>query len=289
MADERPEVASSEAYRRPSLLETIGERIARAVPDGAPRRWLRDAYRAALKIRSGGRGFESRLPGGESVRLLPEYRFVTWNPAEYEAFRAASKVGGVALDVGANVGAYALLFGRWVRPGGRVYAFEPAPDAFDGLSRHVALNGLGDVVTPVRAAAAGASGTASLRVDGISGANRLSEGDGGGSIDVEAVTIDDFCARKGIRPSIIKIDVEGAELEVLRGARETIRIGGDDLALFVEMHPSIWREMGISAADLQAELASQGLRAESLRPTSDPWALEGECLRIVRADAAGGD
>jgi FkbM family methyltransferase len=282
MADERPSVAESETYRRRSALESIGDRLARAMPDGALRRGLRAAYRAALMLKSGGRGFEARLPGGETVRLLPEYRFVTWNPAEYEAFRAASEPGGIALDVGANVGAYALLFGRWMGPGGRVYAFEPAPDAFDGLSRHVALNGLGGVVTPVRAAAAGASGTATLRVDGISGANRLSDGGGGGSIDVEAVTIDDFCAREGIRPSVIKIDVEGAELEVLRGARETIRAGGDDLALFVEMHPSIWREMGISADDLQSELARQGLRAVPLRPTTDPWALEGECLRIVR-------
>ncbi len=282
MDDERPEVASSEAYRRPSLLETIGGRIARAVPEGAVRRWMRDAYRAALRLRVGRHGFEARLPGGETVRLLPEYRFVTWNPAEYEAFRSASKSGGVALDVGANVGAYALLFGWWVQPGGRVYAFEPAPDAFDGLSRHVLLNDLDGVVRPVRVAAAGASGTATLRVDGISGANRLSEDDSGGSIEIDAVTIDDFCAREGIRPTVIKIDVEGAELEVLRGARETIRAVGDDLALFVEMHPSIWREMGISAADLQTELASQGLRAESLSPTSDPWALEGECLRIVR-------
>jgi FkbM family methyltransferase len=281
MADERPSVAESEAYRRRSALETIGDRLARAMPDGALRRGLRAAYRAALRLKSGGRGFESRLPGGERVRLLPEYRFVTWNRAEYEAFRAAAKPGGVALDVGANVGAYALLFGAWVRPGGRVYAFEPAPDAFGGLSRHVALNDLADVVTPVRAAAAGRSGTATLHVDGISGANRLGEG-GGSAVEVEAVTIDDFCARERIRPSLIKIDVEGAELEVLRGARDTIRAGGDGLAVFVEMHPSIWREMGISAADIQGELAAQGLRAVPLHPVADPWSLEGECLRLER-------
>ena len=69
MADERPSVAESEAYRRRSALETIGDRLARAMPDGALRRGLRAAYRAALKLRSGGRGFESRLPGGERVRL----------------------------------------------------------------------------------------------------------------------------------------------------------------------------------------------------------------------------
>jgi len=278
VADE-PEVAHSHAYRKETAIEGLGARFRGIVPDGALRRWLRAAYRAAVRLRTGG-SVTSRLPRGEAVRLLPEYRFVTWNPAEYEAFRAAAKPGGVALDVGANVGAYALLLGQWVRPGGRVFAFEPAPEAFAGLSEHVCLNDLAATVVPVRAAAAASSGTATLATDGISGANRLADEPGGET--VRTVTVDEFCAREGITPSFIKIDVEGAELDVLRGARATIRAAGDALALFVEMHPTIWRGMGISAADLQAELALQGLRAEPLRDVADPWALEGECLRLVR-------
>ncbi|HEX8246204.1 MAG TPA: FkbM family methyltransferase [Longimicrobium sp.] len=274
---ERPQVAPSDAYRRPSALERAGARLRGAVPDGPLRRGLRAAYRAALRLASGG-SVASRLPGGETVRLLPEFRFVTWNRAEYDALRAAARPGAVALDVGANVGAYALLLGQWVRPGGRVYAFEPAAQAFAGLSRHVALNGLGDIVTLVPVAAAASTGTAAFAADGVSGANRL----GSGGMTVATVTIDDFCAREGIRPTVIKIDVEGAELDVLRGARETIRRAGADLTLLVEMHPTVWREMGIAKEDVQAELARQGLRAEPLRPVEDPWALEGECLRLVR-------
>ena len=277
---ERPRVAESSAYRTPTALETLGARVRGVLPDGPVRRWLRAVYRAAIRLRTGG-SVTARLPGGEAVKLLPEYRFVTWNQAEYEAFRAAAGPGAVALDVGANVGAYALLLGGWVRPGGRVYAFEPAPEAFAGLTAHVELNGLEDAVTCVPAAAAARTGTATLAVDGLSGANRLDASAAGEQ--VETVTIDDFCRREGIRPSFIKIDVEGAELDVLRGARETIRAGGAELALFVEMHPTIWAEMGIGAADLQAELEVQGLRAVPLRDgVDDPWALEGECLRLVR-------
>lgn len=276
--DERPEVAHSEAYRRRSLLEAAGARLGGLLPDGAVRRALRAAYRAALGVAGGGR-VEARLPGGEVVRLLPGFRFVTWNLAEYHALRGAAAPGAVALDVGANVGGYALLLGAWVRPGGRVYAFEPAPDAFSGLERHVALNGLGGVVVPVRAAAAGATGTARLAADGASGANRL----GGEGVEVATVALDDFCAREGIRPAVIKIDVEGAELEVLRGARRTIRAAGPGLTLLVEMHPTVWRALGITRADVEAELRLQGLRAEPLRPVADPWALEGECLRLVPA------
>jgi hypothetical protein len=97
---------------------------------------------------------------------------------------------------------------------------------------------------------------------------------------VETVTIDQFCARERIVPTIIKIDVEGWELEALRGARETIARGRGSLALFVEMHPTAWRERGLRADDVRAELHAQGLRAVPLRPVADPWALEGECLRL---------
>jgi FkbM family methyltransferase len=279
VTEEHPQVAESSAYRRPTALEQVGAAVGRALPQGALRRWLRAAYRTAIRLRTGG-SVEASLPGGERVRLLPEYRFVTWNPAEYSAFRAAAGPGVVALDVGANVGAYSLLLGQWVRPGGRVYAFEPASGAFEGLVRHVALNGLNDIVVPVRTAVAASTGSASLAVDGVSGANRL-VGSGDGQ-RVETVTIDDFCARENVHPAFIKIDVEGAELDVLRGARETIRACGDTLALFVEMHPTIWREMGISAEDIRAELDLQGLEAVSLREVGDPWALEGECLRLVQ-------
>jgi FkbM family methyltransferase len=280
LADEPIQIAEGHAYRRRSPLEAVGAAVARLVPQGGVRRGLRSLYHAVL----GGRGgIASTLPGGETVRVLPEYRFIGWNPVEYAAFRAAAAPGGVALDVGANVGAYALLFGTWMRPGGRVYAFEPSPGAYDGLRRHVALNGLADVVRPVRAAVSDAEGRAALAGADQQGTSRLAHPDEGATEMVETMTIDGFCAREGIVPTLIKIDVEGWELEALRGARETIARGGDGLALFVEMHPTVWRERGLSADDVRAELDRQGLRAVPLREVADPWALEGECLRLEPA------
>ena len=273
-------VAGSRAYRRPSLLEVMGARVARRIPAGPLRAMLRSAYRAGLGL-AGGRGMEARLPGGELVRLSPEFRQMTWNPAEYEAFRAATRPGATVLDVGANVGAYSVLFGQWARPGGRVFAFEPAPDAFEGLARHVELNGLAATVRPVRAAVSERTGEAALLADGMAGTNRLSRSAVRPSM-VETVSIDDFCAREGITPDVIKIDVEGAELDVLRGARETIRRSGSALMLFVEMHPTLWRETGLAKEDVLAELRRQNLRAVPLRDVPDPWTLEGECLHLVR-------
>lgn len=277
MADDPIETARGHAYRRRSALEAAGAAVARLLPEGAARRGLRSLYHAAL---GGRRGITATLPGGETVRVLPEFRYMGWNPDEYAAFRAASAPGGIALDVGANVGAYALLLGGWMRPGGRVYAFEPSAAAFGGLAKHVALNGLADVVHPVRSAVSDRAGRAALAAEGHHGTSRLALAQGEGTETVETVTIDQFCAREQIVPTLIKIDVEGWELEALRGARETIARGGRGLALFVEMHPTAWRERGISADQMRAELDAQGLRAVPLRPVPDPWALEGECLRL---------
>ena len=69
---------------------------------------------------------------------------------------------------------------------------------------------------------------------------------------------------------------------MLRGARETIARMDADAGLFVEMHPAAWKAQGLSVNDMQAELAHQGLRAVPLGDAEDPWALEGECMRLVR-------
>jgi FkbM family methyltransferase len=284
MPEPRVSIAESGAYRPRGRAERWAAAVGRAIGAGLLRRALRALWHLLLGARSGGRGLLCRLPGGETVRVLPAYRFVTWNDAEYEAFRAALAPGGTALDVGANVGGYSVLFGQWVGREGRVLAFEPAPDAFDGLVRHVALNGVEGIVTPVRAAVSDDSGCGTLLADGFHGTNRLvdSRSAEGSLVAVPTVTIDEVCEREGLSPTLIKVDVEGGELAVLRGARQTIARMGDRLALFVEMHPTIWAQTGVAVADVQAELAAQGLRAVPLSPGGDPWALEGECLRLVR-------
>jgi FkbM family methyltransferase len=244
---------------------------------------LKRAYLRALTLQTRGRGLPVSLPGGESVRVLPEYGFISWNPDEYRAFREAVRPGMTALDVGANVGAYSLLLGQWVGSSGAVFAFEPAPAAHDGLQRHIRLNGLDAIVTPLRAAAGAASATARFVVESTGGESRLATAADATAttVDVPVTTIDEFCAREHVTPDFIKIDVEGAELDVLRGARETIRRTRGRLALFVEMHPSIWRRSGSSSVDVRAELDVQQLDAVPLTLIDDPWAIEGVCLRLV--------
>lgn len=279
--------APSRAFRRSGSVERLGERFRDA---GLAPRWravLKRLYHLALWLQTGGRGLRCQLPGGETVRTLPAHRSLSWNPAEYDAFRAATPPGGVALDVGANVGAYALLFGQWVGPQGTVIAFEPEPCIFNGLSAHIRLNRLESVVRPVLAAVGDREDTADLVVAGTAGEARLAGCADAPQQTIQTMmtTLDAYCARERLRPDVIKVDVEGWELAVLRGARALLhRTPG--VTLFVEMHPSVWPLIGVTKDDILAELEAQELTVEPLVPTADVWAIEGVCVRLRKAPCA---
>lgn len=274
--------APSARFRQLGYVELAGERCRGLVGAGLPRRWLKHLYHQVLMLQSGGRGLQSQLPGGEVVRLLPRHRQLSWNPAEYAAFRAAVQPGMLAFDIGANVGAYSLLLAEWVGRRGAVYAFEPEPSLYEGLRAHVSLNRLESVVTPVAAAISDHEGTGAFLVAETTGEGRLAmpAEEAGRAQQVFLLTIDSFCARAGVTPDFIKIDVEGWELAALRGARETIRRAGANLWLFVELHPSRWPALNITRQDVLEELDRLGLEIVPLTPGCDPWTVEGVSVRL---------
>ncbi len=275
----RHRAEGAQSFRPLGWIERLGAR-GRARLGPAMRARLKPLYHAALRLRTRGRGVPCRLPGGEVVRALPERGGLIWNPDEYAAFRAAIRPGAVALDIGANAGAYALLFGQWVGAAGRVYAFEPSPAILATLRRHIAINRLDTVVTPVGAAVCDRVGRATFVLAGTSGENHLgmAGGVGAATVDVETTTVDAFCRREGVTPDFIKIDVEGAELDVLRGARETISAGGTRLALFVEMHPAMWPAAGLTPDAVRRGIHELGLEPE--RPWADILGLDGLAVRL---------
>ena len=224
----------------------------------------------------------STMPGGERVRLSARYRSLSWNPQEYHAFRAAVRPGAIVFDVGANVGAYTLMFATWAGPGGRVFAFEPAAEARAGLATHLALNRLSERVVVIDTAVAAAAGRASFAVHPSGGGSSLAIGSlkDAAIVTVATDSIDHICETRGVRPDVIKIDVEGAELDVLKGARRTLAQPG--VEVFVEFHPAVWAVSGIGRTDIERELDSQGYVVEPLDPSFDPWSMEGVAVRLRR-------
>lgn len=265
-------------YREASWLERLASGLGARVP-AALRAPLKRAYNTVLAALPGDH-LVSRLPGGETLRVDPAYRHLAWNAEEYEALKRHTMRGATVFDIGANVGCYTLLLAGWVGDQGHVYAFEPAAGSRAGLIRHLALNGLSARVSVRPEAISDRAGDADFLDAGTHGDNRLVAAAMPGTTTVPSLSIDGFCETSGLSPDLIKIDIEGAELAALRGARQTIARRGPALALFVELHPAIWPSLGVGRADLEEELRRQHLVIDSLPGVVDPWAVEGICVRL---------
>jgi FkbM family methyltransferase len=177
--------------------------------------------------------------------------------------------GDTFYDVGASVGFFTLIGARLVGAYGSVVAFEPLPQTFEYLRRNVALNGF-DHVTVVPTAVGANVGTARLgSPSGDPEQTRLLTGDTEvvDPIDSAVTTIDAWRAEDDPRvPRVMKIDVEGSELDVLRGAAKTIR--ETQPLMLVEVH---W--LGTDFVDYVDS---------ALRPLGyEAWALEGGPLPTV--------
>jgi FkbM family methyltransferase len=146
------------------------------------------------------------------------------------AIAASLEPGKVLFDIGANVGFYSLLGSRIVGPSGRVYAFEPVPTNVVQLKRHLEINACTNV-TVLGAAVGDREGIASFD-DSVG----LSMGHLApcGPLTVRIVTLDSLVQSGQIpMPDVVKLDVEGAEAQVLSGAERLLKARGPKIFLAV--------------------------------------------------------
>jgi FkbM family methyltransferase len=161
--------------------------------------------------------------------------------------------GTSVIDVGANIGFFAVRFGRWVGAQGRVYAIEPEARNVASLRERVERAGLAEVVECRRAAASEQTGTVHLVL------NPIHPGDhhlGAEGEPVAAVTLDDLTADDPRTVGLIKIDVQGAELLVLAGAERVLTEHRP--AIFIEVDDPSLQRFGSSAGELLRKLADRG-------------------------------
>lgn len=159
-----------------------------------------------------GAGLKFNAAGG-----YPGYLLGT-SEREEQAFVAAHLgAGDVFYDIGANIGFYSTIGGRLVDPDGRVYAFEPHPESAASAARNAEMNDLTNVEV-VAAAVSDRDGRMALSLaGGGSATHRLDDAPG---IEVDVVALDGWLERTAARPpTFVMIDVEGAEIDVLRGMR----------------------------------------------------------------------
>jgi len=164
--------------------------------------------------------------------------------------------GNTMWDIGAHAGFFSLVGANCVRRGGLVHAFEPQPENFARLSATVAANGLHDVIRVHRQAVSARSADVQLYGHPSTSMWSLEERGDAPALSVPAVTLDDLAASDcyGL-PNLVKIDAEGAELDILRGGARLIEHG---TTFLIELH-------GTEAADVTALLPHYRLRSLSER------------------------
>lgn len=219
--------------------------------------------------------------------------FGTYEPEVQTEIRRWLRPADVAVDVGANVGWHTLLMGALVGPAGRVYAFEPNETTRARLVAAVQANHLAHVIVDPRAVAdrrrvAGFEAPAAGHV--WDGTGRLTSEVAGGATRVECLTLDAFVAERGVdRLALIKIDVEGWELPVLRGARQLLK-SLRPVVVF-EVDPEYVSRGGGTAADLMAGFADADYLVFSLHPrrasvrVTEPGGRAGNFLAVPREKA----
>ncbi len=148
----------------------------------------------------------------------------TWEPDVVGAILATVHTGAAAIDVGAHIGYYTLLLAKCVGPTGQVLSFEPLPANFALLRQNVQLNGLPHVQMNAHAVFSCNEELTITVPDHApnSGDASVLSVEGTKQFRVPATTLDSYCSSTGFRPDFLKMDVEGAEYEVLLGAKETI-------------------------------------------------------------------
>lgn len=230
------------------------------------------------------RPFACRMNNGTWLAIRPEeglladetvgwtcFREGRWDPHVEACIHRILRPGQTAIDVGANLGYMTAVMARCVGPAGRVWAFEPVDETYELLELCRALNAL-DHVTPVRLALGATDGSIDITYDrrhsGL--ATMHPERVGGELQKVPLRSLDALVAAGQVtRPALIKIDVEGHELDVLRGARATIADASPTIVF--EVNERAATAAGWTLADAAELLTS--VSAYSF------WLIDGDCER----------
>ena len=226
---------------RPAAVSALS--YARATLDA----WRGEAVRIA--------GLTVCVPGPRKIRLS----VVGGNIRMHRLIDATVTPGATVVDVGANIGYNTIYAARRTGRSGRVVAVEPAPDNLAVLERNLAAARLSNVVVE-RAAAGRAAGTCDFYLRGATSAVNSLYPEScyaavTGVLRVPVARLDELVDGEA---DLVKIDVEGAELEVLEGMSRLLR--HPRLALIVEWHPALQAMAGYGADDLPRWLLDRGWR-----------------------------
>lgn len=227
---------------------------------------------------------DSRFPGGAIVQCdlrdhvqRQVYFWGVYELVEVYVFAHLLRPGMNFVDAGANIGQYSMIASKLVGYDGRAYAFEPIPQNYLRLESSLQRNGISNVEVIHNALWDSKTklsmGREAQHKDNA-GTFRVMNETGG---EIQAVDFDGWSKSHGVsRIGAIKIDVEGAELRVLKGMSETLK--RDHPFVIVEMQNESSTQFGNSPSDIHRFLLSEGYRCWQIseKPQDRRWIGAGE-------------
>jgi FkbM family methyltransferase len=192
---------------------------------------MKEIVYKVINLLTGGKGLTKKIHG-IPVRLPT--RYINYFPADYEKenfdfLKSHLGKGDIVLDIGAHIGLFSVIAARITGNEGKIYAFEPSGDTYGLLEKTVAINSLAGIIEPVKGAVGMDSGFITFYESKVVGDNSNSLVSYKTDRELQAVqvklySIDGFVKQHNITSlKFIKIDVEGAEYDAIRGAKETLR------------------------------------------------------------------
>jgi FkbM family methyltransferase len=193
-------------------------------------------------------------------RVIEDWGY--WEPSNTAIMRQLCAGAVDFIDIGANIGWYTLVAAHALAGRGQVHSFEPDPAHVATLRGNVALNRL-DNVTVNSWALSDHTAVANLYLNEANrGSNSLFAAENRArSIPVELRRLDDYSGIAPDRPLVMKIDVEGAEIDVLGGAERLLRTHPHEIVVMCEMSPRNLAAAGRTTAELAAALDRLGFAA----------------------------
>lgn len=191
-------------------------------------------------------------------------------------FERSIKEGMSILDIGAHVGYYSLLSAKLSGPTGKVFSFEPDPDNYSLLIRNIKANSY-NTITPINKGVASASGKRTLylsRLDNGRHSVYLQDSLQNGSVSITTTTMDDFFgALNWPTVDFVKIDVEGAELEVLNGMTGLLE-RCPKIKIIMELNPQLLKQGNTEPISLVQRLQSLGFSLKQISSENEAITLQ---------------
>ena len=172
---------------------------------------------------------------------------------ETEIVKNEIKSNDVVIDIGAHIGYFTLLFAMLVGPKGKVFSFEPEPKNFELLKKNVEINDYDNVITERKIVSDKNEKCTLYTFETSSGANRIYKPNNKSNpkpIEVDSISLDEYFKNSEFLKKIkfIKIDVEGAEILILKSMKSLLK-ENNDVKLLLEFNPDFLSEIGSKESD----------------------------------------